>query len=84
MRGVSFTVRQGEVLGIAGLMGAGRTDLLMAIFGAHAGSSTGEILIEGKRAIINRPSDAIRLGLGFVTEDRKRFGLVIDQTTLRT
>ena len=83
VRGVSFAVRQGEVLGIAGLMGAGRTDLLMAIFGAHAGSSTGEILIEGKRAIISRPSDAIKLGLGFVTEDRKRFGLVVDQTILK-
>ena len=83
VRGVSFAVRRGEVLGIAGLMGAGRSDLLMAIFGAHTGPTTGEILIEGKRAHITRPSDAIRHGLGFVTEDRKRFGLVLDQTVLR-
>jgi ABC-type sugar transport system ATPase subunit len=79
---VSFEVRRGEVLGIAGLMGAGRSDLLMAIFGAHAGRSTGEIFVEGKRAYIARPSDAIRHGIGFVTEDRKRFGLILDQTIL--
>ncbi|MDT5121778.1 MAG: D-xylose transport system ATP-binding protein [Acidobacteriota bacterium] len=79
---VSFNVRRGEVLGIAGLMGAGRSDLLMAIFGAHAGRSTGEIFVEGKRAHIARPSDAIRHGIGFVTEDRKRFGLILDQTIL--
>jgi D-xylose transport system ATP-binding protein len=79
---VSFKVRRGEVLGIAGLMGAGRSDLLMAIFGAHAGRRSGEVLIGGERVSIKNPSDAIRHGLGFVTEDRKRFGLVLDQTIL--
>jgi D-xylose transport system ATP-binding protein len=79
---VSFAVRQGEVLGIAGLMGAGRSDLLMGIFGAHPGRSTGEILIDGKRIHISSPSDAIKHGIGFVTEDRKRYGLVLDQTIL--
>jgi D-xylose transport system ATP-binding protein len=79
---VSFGVRRGEVLGIAGLMGAGRSDLLMAIFGAHAGRTSSQILIEGKPVRITRPSDAIRHGIGFVTEDRKRFGLVLDQTIL--
>jgi D-xylose transport system ATP-binding protein len=79
---VSFKVRRGEVLGIAGLMGAGRSDLLMAIFGAHAGRRTGEVLIGGERVSIKNPADAIRHGLGFVTEDRKRFGLVLDQTIL--
>ncbi len=79
---VSFTVRKGEVLGIAGLMGAGRSDLLMGIFGAHAGKVSGEILVEGQSARITRPSDAIDYGIGFVTEDRKRFGLVLDQTIL--
>jgi len=54
----------------------------MAIFGAHAGRSSGEILIEGKRIKIAKPSDAIRHGVGFVTEDRKRFGLILDQTIL--
>ncbi|MDQ1524163.1 MAG: D-xylose transport system ATP-binding protein, partial [Pyrinomonadaceae bacterium] len=80
--GVSFAVRRGEVLGVAGLMGAGRSDLLMAIFGAHAGRTSGEVRVEGARVKIESPADAIRHGLGFVTEDRKRFGLVLDQTIL--
>jgi D-xylose transport system ATP-binding protein len=83
VKDVSFGVRRGEVLGIAGLMGAGRSDLLMAIFGAHAGRVTGDVLIEGKPARIARPADAIKRGIGFVTEDRKRFGLILDQTILR-
>jgi D-xylose transport system ATP-binding protein len=79
---VSFRVRRGEVLGIAGLMGAGRSDLLMAIFGAHVGRTSGEVFVEGKPVRIARPSDAIRHGIGFVTEDRKRYGLVLEQTIL--
>lgn len=79
---VSFSVRRGEVLGIAGLMGAGRSDLLMAIFGAHYGRVTGEVEIEGRRVHITSPAEAIKHGIGFVTEDRKRFGLVLDQTIL--
>jgi D-xylose transport system ATP-binding protein len=79
---VSFSVRRGEVLGIAGLMGAGRSDLLMGIFGAHAGRVSGEIIVEGKSVQIRSPAEAIKQGLGFVTEDRKRFGLVLDQTIL--
>jgi D-xylose transport system ATP-binding protein len=79
---VSFKVRGGEVLGVAGLMGAGRSELLMGIFGAWPGRTSGEVLIGGKPVQIRRPSDAIRNGLGFVTEDRKRFGLVLDQTIL--
>lgn len=79
---VSFSVRRGEVLGIAGLMGAGRSDLLMAIFGAHAGRVSGEIKLDGRSIHIRNPADAIKQGIGFVTEDRKRFGLVLDQTIL--
>jgi D-xylose transport system ATP-binding protein len=79
---VSFSVRRGEVLGIAGLMGAGRSDLLMAIFGAHAGRVSGGIKLEGQRIHISSPAAAIKQGIGFVTEDRKRFGLVLDQTIL--
>lgn len=79
---VSFAVRSGEVLGIAGLMGAGRSDLLMAMFGAHPGRFSGTIYIDGKQTRIASPADAIELGIGFVTEDRKRFGLVLDQTVL--
>jgi D-xylose transport system ATP-binding protein len=80
---VSFSARRGEVLGIAGLMGAGRSDLLMAIFGAHAGRRSGDVIIDGKSVRISNPADAIKRGIGFVTEDRKRFGLVLDQTILK-
>ena len=73
---VSFQVRRGEVLGIAGLVGAGRSELLMAIFGALP--RRGEIFVDGKRVDIDSPRDAIAAGIGFVTEDRKRFGLLLD------
>jgi D-xylose transport system ATP-binding protein len=79
---VSFFVRRGEVLGVAGLMGAGRSDLLMAIFGAHTGRTSGQVLIEGKAVSITSPAEAIKQGIGFVTEDRKRYGLILDQTIL--
>lgn len=79
---VSFSVRRGEVLGIAGLMGAGRSDLLMAIFGAHDGAVTGKIKINGRSLDVRSPAGAIKQGIGFVTEDRKRFGLLLDQTVL--
>ena len=77
---VSFSVRKGEVLGISGLMGAGRSELLMAIFGAWRGKATGEVFVEGKKVEIGSPKAAIRNGIGFVTEDRKRFGLILEQT----
>jgi D-xylose transport system ATP-binding protein len=82
VKDVGFKVRRGEVLGVAGLMGAGRSELLMGIFGAWPGRVSGEIYVGGERVRISRPSDAIRQGVGFVTEDRKRFGLVLDQTIL--
>ena len=77
---VSFAVRRSEVLGIAGLVGAGRSELMMAIFGAHPGRKSGEFFVDGKRILIDSPSDAIASGIGFVTEDRKRFGLMLDQS----
>jgi D-xylose transport system ATP-binding protein len=79
---VSFSVRKGEVLGIAGLMGSGRTEMLMAIFGAWPHESSREILVGETSVSISSPSDAIAHGIGFVTEDRKRFGLILDQTIL--
>jgi D-xylose transport system ATP-binding protein len=82
VKDVGFKVRRGEVLGIAGLMGAGRSELLMGIFGAWPGRVSGEVYVEGKKVKVSRPSDAIKQGVGFVTEDRKRFGLVLDQTIL--
>lgn len=77
---VSFNVRKGEVLGIAGLMGSGRSELLMSIFGAWPGRHERQILLNGRKLEVDSPSDAIRSGIGFVTEDRKRFGLIFDQT----
>lgn len=74
-----FYVRRGEILGIAGLMGAGRTELMSSIFGGFPGQSSGEIYIDGRRVEIKHPEDAIKHGLAMVTEDRKRYGLVLDQ-----
>ena len=79
---VSFAVRRGEVLGISGLMGSGRTELLLSVFGAFPGRVSGEILVDGRKAKITRPVEAIAHGIGFVTEDRKRSGLVLAQTIL--
>jgi D-xylose transport system ATP-binding protein len=76
----SFAVRRGEVLGIAGLVGAGRSDLMMAVFGAHPGRKSGQFLAAGKPVSIGSPADAIKAGVAFVTEDRKKFGLLLDQT----
>ncbi len=78
--GVSFDVRKGEVLGIAGLMGAGRSELLMSVFGAWPGKFTREISTDGRIVNLTSPADAIANGIGFVTEDRKRFGLLLEQT----
>ncbi len=77
---LSFGVRRGEVLGIAGLMGAGRSESLMSIFGAWQGRHSGEIFVEGKKVSISNPAEAIKNGIGFVTEDRKKFGLLLEQT----
>ena len=77
---VSFSVRRGEVLGIAGLMGSGRTELMTAIFGAWQGKYSRIIIIDGKERTISSPLDAIDSGIAFVTEDRKRYGLILEQT----
>ena len=80
VKDVSFAVRKGEVLGIAGLMGAGRSELLMGIFAAWNGKVSGDVFVEGKKVKIDSPAEAIKNGIGFVTEDRKRFGLLLAQT----
>ncbi len=75
-RDVSFGVRRGEIFGIAGLMGAGRTELMEAVFGVTKPSS-GEVFIDGKKVSIRQPSDAIKHGMALLTEDRKRTGLYL-------
>ncbi len=74
---VSFEVRRGEILGIAGLMGAGRTELVMSLFGAYPGESRGEVEVNGRPVRIRSPRDAIREGIALVSEDRKKYGLVL-------
>ncbi|MGA3251257.1 MAG: sugar ABC transporter ATP-binding protein [Paraburkholderia sp.] len=74
VRDVSFTLRKGEILGFAGLMGAGRTEVARAVFGADPIES-GEIVVKGVKATIRTPSDAVARGIGYLSEDRKRFGL---------
>ena len=71
---VSFTVRKGEILGLAGLMGSGREELLEALYGLLP-LDAGQVRVEGRPVRIERPEDAIGLGIGFVTEDRKDAGI---------
>lgn len=71
---------KGEIVGISGLLGAGRTELMMAVTGSYRKKGTGSIFLEGKEVVINNPKQAIRKGIGFVTEDRKGNGLILDQS----
>ena len=76
IKDVSFKLRKGEILGFSGLMGAGRTEVARAIFGADPFDS-GEIYIKGKRVSIKSPADAVAHGVGYLSEDRKRYGLML-------
>jgi len=76
VRDVSFSVRRGEILGFAGLMGAGRTEVARAVFGADRLQS-GEIFVHGKRCAVRTPEHAVAAGIGYLSEDRKRFGLAL-------
>ena len=78
-RDVSFSVRAGEVLGVSGLMGAGRTEIMQAIFG-NLPIVSGKIFIEGKEVSIHNPRQAIAAGIGFITEDRKTEGLLLEKS----
>ncbi|ODU01369.1 MAG: ABC transporter [Planctomycetes bacterium SCN 63-9] len=75
LRDISFSVHAGEVLGVAGLLGAGRTELLEAIYGASPPPQGGAIRLEGKEVRFRHPDDAIKAGIAMVTEDRKTLGL---------
>ena len=76
---VSFELRKGEILGFSGLMGAGRTETARAIFGADPKES-GDIYINGEKVTINNPQDAVKCGIGYLSEDRKRYGIVVQKT----
>jgi D-xylose transport system ATP-binding protein len=76
----SFSAYRGEILGISGLMGAGRTELVSAIFGAYPHATHGDVRVEGERIEIRSPRDAIDHGIALLTEDRKALGLFLDKS----
>lgn len=76
---ISFDLHRAEIVGIFGLMGAGRTEILECIFGLHPSSSKFEMEVAGKKCFVESPRDAIALGMAFITEDRKMDGLVMNQ-----
>ena len=83
LENINFQVRRGEILGIAGLMGAGRTELISTIFGAYEGRWSGNIVIDGAVVKIHSPREAIQHGIALVSEDRKRYGLLLDVDVVR-
>jgi D-xylose transport system ATP-binding protein len=83
VKGVSFDLRKGEILGIAGLMGSGRTELVMTLFGEYGKVVKGKIKLNGKEITTKNSADAMRQGISLVPEDRKRHGLVLIQSILR-
>ncbi|MBQ3134278.1 MAG: sugar ABC transporter ATP-binding protein [Oscillospiraceae bacterium] len=79
VKNVSFRLRRGEILGFAGLMGAGRTEVARALYGADARQG-GEIFLNGKKVHIHTPEQAVRNGICYLSEDRKRYGLMLDKS----
>ncbi|MCD7817480.1 MAG: sugar ABC transporter ATP-binding protein, partial [Lachnospiraceae bacterium] len=79
VQNVNFELHKGEILGFSGLMGAGRTETARAIFGADPKES-GDIYVNGKKVTINNPQDAVRNGIGYLSEDRKRYGIVVQKS----
>ena len=79
VKDVSFSLRRGEILGFAGLMGAGRTEVARALYGADR-KSTGEILINGEKVNIKTPEQAVKHGICYLSEDRKRYGLMLQKS----
>ncbi|MCI8419748.1 MAG: sugar ABC transporter ATP-binding protein [Oscillospiraceae bacterium] len=73
---ISFSLRRGEILGIGGLVGAGRSESLGAIFGQYTNGVKKQVFLDGREVSINSPKDAINLGIGFITEERKRNGII--------
>ena len=79
VRNVSFELHKGEILGFSGLMGAGRTETARALFGADTKES-GDIYVNGRKVDIKSPMDAVANGIGYLSEDRKRYGIVVQKT----
>jgi putative multiple sugar transport system ATP-binding protein len=84
IKGVNLTARKGEIVGIAGLMGSGRTELAMSVFGGTYGQGiTGQVLMHGKQVDVSSAQNAIKAGIAYVTEDRKGNGLLLDDNIKR-
>ncbi len=83
LKGATFDLRRGEILGIAGLMGSGRTELVTTIFGEYGKITAGQIMLEGRELKIHSARDAMEAGISLVPEDRKQFGLVLMQSILK-
>jgi ribose transport system ATP-binding protein len=79
VRDVSFELHKGEILGFAGLMGAGRTETMRLIFGADP-MDAGEIFVKGKKVTVKQPKNAVQYGIGYLSEDRKRYGLALSMS----
>ena len=79
VRDVSFELRKGEILGFSGLMGAGRTETARALFGADP-KEGGDIYVNGQKVEIKTPQDAVKCGIGYLSEDRERYGIVVQKT----
>lgn len=83
LKGVSLSLRKGEILGIAGLMGSGRTELVMTLFGEYGKITQGKVKLEGRELCLNSSRQAVQQGISLVPEDRKRHGLVLIQSVLK-
>ncbi|WP_313581655.1 sugar ABC transporter ATP-binding protein [Lacrimispora sp.] len=81
VKDLSFDLHKGEILGFSGLMGAGRTEAARAIFGADKKDS-GDIFVNGKKADIRSPKDAVKAGIGYLSEDRKRYGVIVEKSVV--
>jgi ABC-type sugar transport system ATPase subunit len=79
LQDIRFSIRDGEIVGLAGLVGAGRTELALALFGAREGAS-GNVRIDGKQVVCSSPTEAIAAGIGYLPEDRKEGGLFLDMS----
>jgi ABC-type sugar transport system ATPase subunit len=79
---ISFSLHEGEILGVAGLVGSGRTEIMKALFGAGKKYS-GEIFYRGEKININSPQEAIKIGMGFITEDRQKTGLALGLSIIK-
>lgn len=84
LKDITFSLRRGEILGISGLVGAGRTELLTSLFGTYPGKKlSGKVFIQGQEVHLGSPSEALKAKISLVTEDRKNLGLVLEQSVLK-